>query len=124
MRFQKEIDSFCSRREYRDYELDADDWMALRLVANWLIAFRDATTSMSTTNTSVLSTTYAQFIMLQDKLRRSIAEIPRGIPQQLKNGLINAHQKLAQYIFMFNQSPYFLWATRVFISILASVPVT
>ncbi|KAL5497681.1 hypothetical protein ACEPAH_2612 [Sanghuangporus vaninii] len=66
---------------------------------------------MSTTKTSVLSSTYRQFILLQDTLRKAILELPQSILLQLKNGLINAHKKLAEYVFLFNQSPYFLWAS-------------
>ena len=103
------------QKDYRDFELDDNEWIAIQLVANWLVVFRNATTYMSTTTTSVLSTSYDHFLMLQDEIRQSINNLPDGTQSQLKDGLIAAHSKLAEYLFLFNESPYFLWASSTYI---------
>ncbi|PBK59979.1 hypothetical protein ARMSODRAFT_1026989 [Armillaria solidipes] len=60
--FQDIIDSYVSRiHELWDFELSDADWQAIELVTGWLKMFHSATTQMSTTKISMLSTTHAIF---------------------------------------------------------------
>jgi hypothetical protein len=65
---------------------------------------------MSATKTSVLSSTHAIFKGLQDELKKHIKNIPSTAPPQLRDGLVKAHQKLAEYFGKFDESPFYTWA--------------
>lgn len=94
------------------HKLSADNWDAIALVMKWLKSFWSATTQMSTTKTSMLSTTHAIFRGLQDDLRQSLAELPDSAPAILKTSLMKAHRKLSDYYTKFDESPYYIWASR------------
>ncbi|OCB88219.1 hypothetical protein A7U60_g4624 [Sanghuangporus baumii] len=111
LRFQTSVDTFCFKREYRVYELDADDWEAITLVSKWLQLFREATESMSTTSECMLSSTFGCFLVLQNHLRKCLKDIPDNASIRLQNGLKSAHQKLADYLGRFSISPYYLWSS-------------
>ncbi|KAL5478914.1 hypothetical protein ACEPAI_2201 [Sanghuangporus weigelae] len=111
LRFQHAIDVFSTRRELRQHELDEEDWLSIQKVADWLIVFRHATTDMSSTKKAALSLAFGYFLVLQNKIRSIIDELPANIAPQLKRGLIAAHEKLVEYLFCFTVSPYYLWAS-------------
>jgi hypothetical protein len=98
---------------YKDlhaFELSDEDWDAISIVTHWLHAFREATTQMSSTSKSMLSTTHAVFRGLQEELRKAIAALPENVDPQIKLGLLNAHRKLSDYYYTFDQSPFYTWA--------------
>ena len=71
------IDNFVAKnRELRAYELSTADWDAITLVTQWLKSFRSATTQMSATKSSMLSTTHAIFHGLQEDIRHSLTKLP------------------------------------------------
>ena len=80
-------------------DLSAADWDAIIMVSSWLESFRSATTLMSTTKRPVLSFTHTMFRGLQEDLRDSIRDLPLSTPSALRNGLIEAHQKLSDYYY-------------------------
>lgn len=47
-------------------------------------------------------------------LRTTIKELPVGTPSVLRNGLLEAHRKLSEYYYKFDQSPFYTWAARTF----------
>jgi hypothetical protein len=107
------IDNFVAKnRKLRPYELSNDDWDAITLVMKWLKSFHSATTQMSTTKASMLSTTHAIFRRLQEDIRTSITELPEQAPAKLKAALIKSHHKLSDYYTKFDDSPYYTWASR------------
>jgi sulfur relay (sulfurtransferase) DsrC/TusE family protein len=60
--YKQQIDDFVAKtRDIRQYELSQEDWDAIKLVTQWLKAFRSATTQMSITKHSTLSSTHAIF---------------------------------------------------------------
>ncbi len=62
LKFQREINGFVGRtHDLRSLKLDEDEWEAIALVAEWLMVFHSATTQMSMSKTSMLSTTHAIF---------------------------------------------------------------
>ncbi|KAJ6613889.1 hypothetical protein B0H10DRAFT_1951159 [Mycena sp. CBHHK59/15] len=65
---------------------------------------------MSTTKKPMLSFTTAIFRGLQDNIRTTIKTLPIGTPSVLRNGLLEAHRKLSDYYYKFDQSPYYTWA--------------
>ena len=69
---------------------------------------------MSTTKTSVLSTTPAIFCGLQDDLKQSLTELPTSAPSGLKTSLVKAHHKLSDYYTKLDESPLYIWASRLF----------
>jgi hypothetical protein len=78
----------------------------------WLQTFREATTQMSTTKRSMLSTTHAVFRGLQDDIKTILRELPDHVDPVLKKGLIEAHRKLSDYFMKFDKSDYYHWAAR------------
>jgi hypothetical protein len=92
-----------------------NDWESLRLVTKWLAVFCQATHQMSTTKIPMLSQTHAMFRMLQSKIKDILAGLPNDIDDNLREGLINAHRKLSDYFYLFDQSEYCMWASHVFL---------
>src|SRR6202789_2155210 len=108
------LDDFVAKnRELRKYELQDEDWEAIALVAQWLKSFCSATTQMSTTKRLMLSSTQAIFQGLQDSLTDSLRSLPHNTPALLRQGLLNAHRKLSDYYGVFDESPYYTWASRM-----------
>ena len=106
------IDDFVAKnRDLRKFEMHEDDWNAITLVTRWLKSFRSATTQMSATKQSMLSSTHAIFRGLQGSLRQSLRELPNNVPNRLKVGLTNAHRKLSDYYGKIDDSPYYTWAS-------------
>src|SRR6267154_2774485 len=107
------LDDFVAKnRELRKYELLDEDWEAIALVAQWLKAFRSATTQMSTTKCPMLSSTHAIFQGLQDSLADSLRSLPNNTPTLLRQAFVNAHRKLSDYYGKFEESPYYTWSSR------------
>jgi hypothetical protein len=106
------IDNFVAKnRELRSLKLSTADWDAIALVTKWLKSFRSATTQMSTTKCSMLSSTHAIFRGLQEDIRNSLAELPDGAPAKLKMSLMKAHRKLSDYYTKLDESPYYIWSS-------------
>ncbi|KAF5310636.1 hypothetical protein D9619_008095 [Psilocybe cf. subviscida] len=111
LEFKEDIDTFSQRfKDLHASELSERDWNAIKLVAQWLHAFREATTQMSSTTKPMLSTTHAVFCGLQDELRSTISTLPNDVDPQIRTRLINAHRKLSDYYHTFDQSPFYTWA--------------
>jgi hypothetical protein len=109
--YSKEIDAYTgSNRDLRGLELEAADWEAISLVTGWLKAFRSATTEMSRTKKPMVSTVHAIFRGLQDHVKEILRELPDTALPQLRNGLLAAHQKLSEYYYKSDESPYYTWA--------------
>ena len=113
--FSKEIDAFTgSNRDLRSLELDPAEWEAITLVSNWLKAFRSATTEMSTTKKPMLSTVHAIFRGLEDHVKTILETLPDNAQSQLRDGLVAAHQKLSEYYYRSDESPYYTWAASAY----------
>lgn len=111
--YRKVIDDFVAKtRDLRQHELTSEDWIAISMVSTWLKDFRSATTQMSATKHSMLSSTQAIFRGLQESLQESLRTLPDSAPSQLKQALINAHRKLSDYYTKFDTSPYYIWSSR------------
>jgi hypothetical protein len=111
--YRKVIDDFVAKtKDLRKFELTPEDWSAIELVCRWLKAFRSATTQMSTTKRSMLSSTQAIFRGLQESLQESLRTLPRNAPSRLKDSLIKSHRKLSDYFTKFDESPYYIWSSR------------
>lgn len=83
------------------------------MVSSWLEAFRTATTDMSKTKQSMLSTVHAIFRGLQDHVKLMLSTLPDTAPQALKNGLVQAHMKLSDYYGKTDTSPLYMWAASM-----------
>ncbi|KAJ6522993.1 hypothetical protein B0H10DRAFT_1625895, partial [Mycena sp. CBHHK59/15] len=107
--FRKAIFSYVGENdiELTEYALSATEWAALKQVADWLEAYRFATTKMSATKQPMLSTTHACFRWLQDHLKKAIAALPPSADPALKDGLVAAHRKLSDYFTKFDESRYY-----------------
>ena len=99
-------------RDLQGLELSSDKWDAISQVASWLKAFRSTTTDMSTTKKPMLSTTLAIFCGLQQHIQQILHELPDTAPPQLKKGLLDAHLKLSEYYYQFDQSPFYTWVAH------------
>ena len=110
--YRSVIDDFVAKnKDLRKFEMHADDWDAIVLVAQWLKSFRSATTQMSTTKRPMLSSTHAIYRGLQESLRESLRDLPNNTPPQLKLGLTRAHRKLSDYYNKIDDSPYYIWSS-------------
>jgi hypothetical protein len=118
--YREALYSFVAKtQELRTFELTNLDWDTIKLVCEWLKHFRDATTQMSATKQCTLSSTHAIFKGLQDSLMENLRQLPSFAPPQLRRALTQAHEKLSDYFFKFDQSPHPIWASREwFLSIL------
>lgn len=61
----------------------------------------------------MLSTTHAIFRGLQDDLKQSLTELPNSAPSALKTSLVKAHRKLSDYYTKLDESPLYIWASRL-----------
>ena len=110
--YRNVIDNFVAKnQELRSFKLSTADWDAVVLVTKWLKSFRSATTQMSATKCSMLSSTHAIFHGLQEDIRNSLTELPNSAPAKLKTSLIKAHRKLSDYYTKLDKSPYYVWSS-------------
>ncbi|KAJ7323843.1 hypothetical protein DFH08DRAFT_968862 [Mycena albidolilacea] len=71
LEFKLAVDNYVAKsKDLRALELSKEDWEAIELVAQWVEAFRTATTQMSATKSPMISTTHAVFRGLQEELRK------------------------------------------------------
>ena len=109
--FLAEIDDFIFQNEdLRNLALTEAEWESITEVAGWLKAFQSATTQMSATKQPMLSTAHAIFRGLQDEVRNALRSLPDSTSRMIKNGLLAAHQKLSEYYYRFDLSPFYVWA--------------
>jgi hypothetical protein len=109
--FLAEIDDFIFQNEdLHNLALTEAEWESITQVAGWLKAFRSATTQMSTTKQPMLSTAHAIFCGLQDEVRNALRSLPDSTSPMIKDGLLAAHQKLSEYYYRFDISPFYIWA--------------
>ena len=111
--FLDQIDDFIFQNEdLSNLALTKAEWESITQVAGWLKAFRSATTQMSTTKQSMLSTAHAIFRGLQDEVRNALCSLPDSTSLMIKDGPLAAHQKLSEYYYRFDLSPFYIWASR------------
>lgn len=89
--------------------LSDTDWSAITTIAGWLSLFREATTFMSSRDKTTISSVFGVFMALQDDVRAHI-RASDGVPIELKQGLLDAHEKLAEYFKKSDASPYYMWS--------------
>ncbi|KIJ96829.1 hypothetical protein K443DRAFT_124286 [Laccaria amethystina LaAM-08-1] len=112
--YRNMIDSFVLRnKDLRDFELSAAEWDSIKLVTSWLKSFRSATTEMSTTKVPMLSMVHAVFRGLQDDLKEILCNLPNSVSPNVKWGLTDAHWKLSDYYYKYDESPFYTWAARM-----------
>lgn len=112
LQFRNDIDEFVDRyRDLRSLELSPGEWDAISFVSSWLLAFRSATTQMSSTRKSMLLSTHAIFRGLQEHIRDALRNLP-DTANQIRDGLLGAHEKLSDYYYKYDQTPYYTWAAR------------
>jgi hypothetical protein len=112
LHYRTAIDRYANVSDHlRPLALKSEDWTAIEIVADWLELFRTATTLMSSSKDTTISWIYVIFTCLQDRIREQLAGLGSNVPHQLKHGLFEAHMKLAEYMKLFDRSPYYLWAT-------------
>ena len=106
------INTYIYRHEdLVQYRLTEEDWKAIEMVTHWLKSFRSATTQMSATKTPMLSSTHAIFCGVQAEIR-DILRQEKGLSPRLIQGLSDAHLKLSEYYYKFDESPFHLWASH------------
>ena len=111
LKHREAINTFIYRHEdLIQYRLTDEDWRAVEMVTRWLKSFRSATTQMSATKIPMLSTTHAIFRGLQADIKDILHE-ENGLSPCLIKGLSDAHLKLSEYYYKFDESPFYLWAS-------------
>jgi hypothetical protein len=58
----------------------------------------------------MLSTMHAIFCGLQEHLHSILRELPNSIDPSIRQGLLNAHEKLSDYYYKYDKSPFYTWA--------------
>ncbi|KAI0282624.1 hypothetical protein BC826DRAFT_864166, partial [Russula brevipes] len=105
------IDSFVSRnKDLHVLKLSNADWESIKLVTLWLKSFRSATTEMSATKVPMLSTTHTIFRGLQEDIKSILCDLPNSVSPKIKHGLVDAHRKLSNYYYHYDESPFYTWA--------------
>ncbi|KAF8240863.1 hypothetical protein L208DRAFT_1230590 [Tricholoma matsutake] len=66
---------------------------------------------MSTTKQPMLSMAHAIFCGLQDEACNALHSLPDSTSPIIKDGLLTVHQKLSEYYYHFDLSPFYIWAT-------------
>ncbi|KAI9508995.1 hypothetical protein F5148DRAFT_953255, partial [Russula earlei] len=93
------------------HRLTKQDWRVIEMVTCWLKSFQSATTQMSAKKKPMISSTHTIFHGLQAKIRDILCE-EQGLSPRLIQGLSNAHLKLSEYYYKFDESPFYLWASH------------
>ena len=105
LKHREAVNTFVYRHEdLIQYRLTEEDWRAIEMVTRWLKSFRSATTQMSTTKSPMLSSTHAIFRGLQAEIKDILRE-EKGLSTRLIKGLSDAHLKLSEYYYKFDESP-------------------
>ena len=105
------IDHFIfQNNDLRNLTLSESEWQSITQVTGWLKAFRFARTQMSTTKQLMLSTAHAILHGLQEDVCDALRSLLDSISSLIKDGLLVAHQKLSEYYYHFDRSPYYIWA--------------
>ena len=65
---------------------------------------------MSMTKAPMLSTTLAVFCGLQDDIKTILRSLATNVSPVVKAGLLDAHEKLSEYYYMYDESPFYTWA--------------
>ena len=109
--YRPAIDSYVTRNhDLYPYELSDEDWSSISMVSSWLKSFRSATTQMSVTKVPMLSTTLAIFRGLQDDIKTILCSLATNTSPVIKMGLFDAHEKLSEYYYKYDESPFYTWA--------------
>jgi hypothetical protein len=109
--YRDTIDAYVSRnKDLHAFELSNADWESIKLMASWLKSFRLATTEMSATKVPMLSTTHAIFRGLQEDIKNILRDLPNSVSPKIKLGLVDAHRKLSDYYYRYDESPFYTWA--------------
>ena len=58
----------------------------------------------------MISTVHAIFCGLQEHIKEILRDLPDTALPQLQDGLLVAHQKLSEYYYRLDESPYYTWA--------------
>ncbi len=62
----------------------------------------------------MLSTMHMIFRELQAHIKQTYSELPSSTDSKIKAGLLDAHEKLSDYYYKFDQLPFYIWATCEF----------
>lgn len=112
LKYEQAINMFVARiADSKVRPLTRPEWEAIKIVEGWLRRFRDATTKMSASKTMTLSMVHAIFKTLQDHVRSALKDLPIWVPPSLKTGLLEAHTKLSDYYYKFDESPFYVWSS-------------
>ncbi len=65
---------------------------------------------MSVTKVPMLSTTLAIFCGLQDDIKTILCSLATNTSLVIKMGLFDAHEKLSEYYYKYDESPFYTWA--------------
>ncbi|KAJ7714916.1 ribonuclease H-like domain-containing protein [Mycena metata] len=111
LKYRYSINQFIANTpDLHDGELSTQDWKAIETVSDWLLNFRAATSQMSATSRPMLSSTHYIFRALQRTLKDKLKALPPNTPPELVLGLTDAHRKLSDYYYKYDQSPFYMWA--------------
>jgi hypothetical protein len=65
----------------------------------------------------IIQLTVYRSCLSQDHLRLQLTELPSDVPSELKRGLLEAYNKLAEYFKLLDRSPYYLWASSMCLTV-------
>lgn len=112
--YQEEVDIFAGRlKDPSIPSLSTNEWEFVSLIEHWLHIFRAATAVTSSTSTPTLSCVHGVYKGLQDALMLQLGILPGDSPSFLKEALKRAFEKLGNYYYWTDESPYYVWAASM-----------
>ncbi|GAA5981593.1 hypothetical protein JCM5350_008037 [Sporobolomyces pararoseus] len=96
--------------EISDCKFSKEEWTVIELVRDWLKSYADATFEMSKSSKPTISEVLLVYTSLLASIESYLASLPASAPLALKEGLAQAHAKLAHYNHLRDESMYSVWA--------------
>jgi hypothetical protein len=108
--YQHAVDRYARVTRLGKYELSTEDWANIKTVTQWLKMLSTATTLMSSSKETTISWSFVVLAGLQDNIRAHLSGLPSDTPAHLKQGLMQAYNKLAEYLKLMDESPFYMFA--------------
>jgi hypothetical protein len=108
--YQHAIDWYAWVTRLGKYKLSTEDWANIKIVAQWLKMLSTAATLMLLSKETTISWSFVVLAGLQDNIWAHLSRLPSDTPAHLKQGLMQAYNKLAKYLKLMDKTPFYMFA--------------